>query len=46
MPPMMKGAINVDGALFQSKLEPEPQGEEVEDVVYEMERKFTLTDEF
>ena len=46
MPPMMKGAINVDGALFQSKLEPEPQVEEVEEVAYEMERKFTLTDEF
>ena len=52
MPPMMKGAINVDGALFQSKLEPEPQVEEVEDVAdeepvaNEMERKFTLNEEF
>jgi hypothetical protein len=53
MPPMMKGAINVDGALFQSKLEPEPQVEDVEDVAdvvneepAEMERKFTLNDEF
>ena len=46
MPPMMKGAINVDGA----QLKPEPQVEEVEDVAddesAEMERKFTLTDEF
>ena len=57
MPPMMKGAINVDGALFQSKLElePEPQVEAVEDVADEEEtflihrdeeRKFTLDDEF
>ena len=51
MPPMMKGAINVDGALFQSKLEPEPQVEEVaadEPVANEdaMERKFTLNEEF
>ena len=52
MPPMMKGAINVDGALFQSKLElePEPQVEAVEDDANdesaEMERKFTLNEEF
>ena len=62
MPPMMKGAINVDGALFKSKLEPEPQVEVVEDdadtfLIHrdeddaneestEMERKFTLNDEF
>jgi len=56
MPPMMKGAINVDGALLKIKQEPEPQVEEVEDVTNEelvaneesgeMERKFTLNDEF